>query len=617
MITDGQLIYIKSFADGLRPEPELWIDEWSEKYAVIPAENGAEPGKYNIERTPYAREIMRALSPAHPAKKVVCMVASQMFKTQVALNFMMACIDSQPANFLVVMPSGNLAKRLSNRISNTINATPKVINKIARPRSRDGRNTLDTKEFTGGALFITTSGSARNLAEIPARYVYCDEVDGWELNIQKEGDPIKIVLARTSTYGKRAKLYFTSTPKLEGFSKIHEMYLEGNQCILEVECPDCGHYHQLLNENLNYSKSTDGIINKAWMKCPACLYEIHESEKTKLIKSGKFRETAKGDGETWSCQVSALYAPVGWVSWLELAREYSAAKELYDKNMTEAMQVYVNTRLALPFKSSGSETSAIALRERAEAYKLRTVQAGGCVLTCGVDVQGNRLEAMVLAWGRNFECWIVDYHVIIGSPVEQDTWNDLKEYINKPFQHELGGELMIQKTLIDTGFSTHDVYNFVRENKKNVLAIKGSSRPSRPIISSKPSKQDVRRNGKVDVKGVDKWEIGTDTAKEYFWQRWHLKSGAGAYHFSKDLPIAFFEGLTAETRRIVIKKGKPSIVWEDDRTVRNEPLDLSVYNLAAAYHLGLYKFTDNEWKNEEQKRLKETKKVNDKKNLWL
>jgi hypothetical protein len=42
-----------------------------------------------------------------------------------------------------------------------------------------------------------------------------------------------------------------------------------------------------------------------------------------------------------------------------------------------------------------------------------------------------------------------------------------------------------------------------------------------------------------------------------------------------------------------------------------------VYNLAAAYHLGLYKFTDNEWKNEEQKRLKETKKVNDKKNLWL
>jgi phage terminase large subunit GpA-like protein len=224
---------------------------------------------------------------------------------------------------------------------------------------------------------------------------------------------------------------------------------------------------------------------------------------------------------------------------------------------------------------------------------------------------------MVLAWGRNFECWIVDYHVIIGSPVEQDTWNDLKEYINKPFQHELGGELMIQKTLIDTGFSTHDVYNFVRENKKNVLAIKGSSRPSRPIISSKPTKQDVRRNGKVDVKGVDKWEIGTDTAKEYFWQRWHLKSGAGAYHFSKDLPIAFFEGLTSETRRIVIKKGKPSIIWEDDRTVRNEPLDLSVYNLAAAYHLGLYKFTDNEWKNEEQKRLKETKKVNDKKNLWL
>ena len=115
---------------------------------------------------------MQALSPAHPARHVAVKGASQMLKTQVALNAMMAWIDKAPSNILALEPSLSLAKRLSSRITKNIEAVPALSKKIAAPRSRDSRNTLDTKEYPGGQILITTAGSAANLAEVPVKYGY-------------------------------------------------------------------------------------------------------------------------------------------------------------------------------------------------------------------------------------------------------------------------------------------------------------------------------------------------------------------------------------------------------------------------------------------------------------
>src|SRR5690606_5124774 len=108
-------------------------------------------------------------SPAHPAKRVVTKVASQMMKTQIALNWIGGCIHMAPANILTLLPSLGLAKRVSGRIDKTVKATPVLRERMAEARSRDSRNTLDTKEFEGGTLYATTAGSAANLAELSAR----------------------------------------------------------------------------------------------------------------------------------------------------------------------------------------------------------------------------------------------------------------------------------------------------------------------------------------------------------------------------------------------------------------------------------------------------------------
>ncbi|HEJ3658000.1 TPA: hypothetical protein SL421_005968, partial [Pseudomonas aeruginosa] len=48
---DGAAVYLAAYRRGLKPDPELWIDEWADEFQMIPADTGAaEPGKYHTDR---------------------------------------------------------------------------------------------------------------------------------------------------------------------------------------------------------------------------------------------------------------------------------------------------------------------------------------------------------------------------------------------------------------------------------------------------------------------------------------------------------------------------------------------------------------------------------------
>ena len=38
---DGAALFARAFLAGLKPDPELWVDQWSEEFMVIPDESGA------------------------------------------------------------------------------------------------------------------------------------------------------------------------------------------------------------------------------------------------------------------------------------------------------------------------------------------------------------------------------------------------------------------------------------------------------------------------------------------------------------------------------------------------------------------------------------------------
>lgn len=593
---DGAATYRAAYMRGLRPDPELWIDEWADEYMRIPRESGAaEPGPYRTDRTPYAREPMRCLSPAHPCRRVVTMVASQLMKTQIALNWIGGVIHMAPSNFLMLLPTLGLAKRVSARVAHTIDATPVLKERVAKARSRDARNTMDTKEFEGGTLYATTAGSAANLAELAARYVYGDEVDRWDVDVDNEGDPIELAETRMSTFGRNAKAYFSSSPTIKGASRIDDLFTESDQRHYYVPCPHCHEMQVLEWENLKY---TEDYSKVQYLCCnPECGCLIDEHHKGEMLAKGEWRAHAEGDGETVGFYLNALYAPLGWVSWLGLAKQHDKAKKAQDKGDLEPMQVFYNTRLARLWDSAQEITKASELQARAEDYRLGTAPAGVLIITAAVDTQHNRLELLVIGYGEGLERWVIDHQVIMGDPSDERTWLALDEKLKARYRHTSGVELAICATAVDSGgHHTDEVYQFCRLRRwRNVFAVKGASKPGRPVIAQRPSRVDVTWKGATEKHGAELWMVGTDTAKDWIYNRYALNEGPGALHFSSDLPTDFYQQAVAERKIARYVKGHKRIEWVKGKADRNEALDLLVYNLGMAHYLGLHRYKEAEW----------------------
>jgi phage terminase large subunit GpA-like protein len=585
---------IIDLADSLDPDPDLPVDVWADTYQVIPKDSGAnEYGKFRTARTPHARMVMQALSDHHPCKRVVLMGASQMLKTQTGLNWLMASIHQSPANFLWILPTGKLSKRASTRIAKNIAAVPEVAERVAAPRSRDSVNTLETKEYIGGSLFIVTAGAAANLSEVPARRVLFDEVDRAELNVNGEGDPVALAEARQTTFERNRKSYFPSSPTIKDESIVERLYLRGTQRQALADCLHCGEPQTLEFERLMLSEDGQGAL----YPCMHCGGIHTESDKPRMFARGAWTDGVGGDGETESFTISGMFLPYGWLPWVALMREYSKAKAKLDEGSEEAMIAFYNTRLARSWERQKEQTKAEELMARAEAYRLGTVPAAALVLTASVDTQADRLEMLVVAWGRGLESWVIDYQVIRGDPADLQTWAALDAKLQTRYPHAFGQMLPIKAAFVDSGGSaTQEVYNYTRNKRhRHIYSIKGASRPGRPILSSKPSAVEVRWNGRVEPHGAQLWFVGTDTAKDYLANRWRVKQGVGQIHFSSDLTDDFYRQITAEYRVTLWKHGHRQSRWEKKQADRNEVLDLFVYNTAAAHYLGLHKLTEPHW----------------------
>lgn len=579
---------------GLMPDLDLTVDEWSDRFMVIPKSSGSnEYGPYRTQRTPYARAVMQALSDNHPCKRVVCMVSSQQFKTQVALNWFGSTVHQSPSNFLWLMPTGTLQKRIAGRIDKTIAAVPVLRDLVAKPNSRDAKNNLDIKEYIGGSLFIATAGSAANLSELPARRVAIDEVDRCEENVDGEGDPIKLAESRQTTFKHNKKSYYYSSPTIDGESRIAELFESGTQRRALAECIHCGYAQELIFENL--IMSDDGL---AMYPCSECGGMHQESDKTKMFAKGLWSDAIGGDGETESFCANSMFLPYGWLSWYDLMREHEAAKEKLDQGNDAMMIVFHNTRLARAWKRTVQTVTYQALLDRAEHYPLRIAPEGVLFLTAGVDTQDNRLAAQIVGWGRNLKAWIIDYVELMGDPANDDVWNRLTDLINSGIEHASGRVLPILATAIDTGGHRGEaVKHYVRERKiRNGIAVFGSTRhDAQPL--SKGSLKDINWKGAMDKKGVMLHSVGTVEIKHVIFSR--LVNDAEKdpeermIRFTHDLTPDYFSGLISETYNRQKKRYE-----KKHEGIRNEPLDTLGYAYAALHHSSIraHRFTEKDWK---------------------
>lgn len=591
--------YHKAFKAGCSPDPRLNVSEWADAYRFLSTSTAAEPGRYRTSRSPYLKEIMDRLSPHDPTTEVVLKKGAQVGGTEAGNNWVGCMIDLYPGPMLIVQPTGDTAKRFSKlRLSDLVNSTPRLQTKVKQSRARDSGNTILQKEFRGGALIITGANSAAGLRSMPIKYLMLDEIDAYPADVGGEGNPITLAEKRTSTYKNKKKVFKISTPTFANRSHIDKAYKMGSQAEYKVPCPHCHHKQTLEFKKLNYDKEEvlgEILVSNVAYACESCGSLIEEYHKTWMLseESGAGWVHKFPERKVKSYHLSALYSPYGWYSWEEACEHYE--KALKD---TDEMVVFTNTVLGMEYEEPGEAPDWEILWNRAGGYNIGTAPRGVHIITAGVDVQKDRLEMTVIGWGKRKNNWSIDHEVFEGSPSNDAVWKALRTYVeNTEYEHESGVLLPISLVTIDSGYCTPEVYSFARGNNK-FMVIKGHDRPS--AIIGNPSQTDIRLKNKILKRGVLVYPFASSVAKKELY-RWlaHSTPENGEYpvgfcHFPK-FDKEYFKQLTAE--KLITRKDSNHFAkeeWVKERD-RNEVLDCTVMARAAAYKLGIDKWTDERW----------------------
>jgi phage terminase large subunit GpA-like protein len=389
---------------------------------------------------------------------------------------------------------------------------------------------------------------------------------GAEGGAVSEGDPCDLAIARSETFPNR-RVVMISTPTVQGISRIEQAYSESDQRKYNVPCPHCGAFQVLRWAQVKWP---EGEPDKAVYECISCRKAIEDHHKPGILQRGQWRAEVVGDGHTAGFWLNGLYSP--WNTWARLAKTFLRASK-----SPERLRVFVNTVLAETWEDPSTEKLEISeLMPRREPIT-EPLPAGIALLTAGIDVQQDRLEAAVYGWGADEECWLIGYYVIRGDTTRPEVWNDLDKLLTRNWKHEFGISLHVNATCIDSGYASGTVYGFCRPRyNRKVYAIKG--RAGRyPVWPRKVSH------------GKDRslmFLVGVDPCKD--WIAPHLRiaqPGPGYMHFPLTVDQTFFEQLGSERVRIRYTHGYAVREWFKAPGARNEALDATCYAYAALQSL--------------------------------
>lgn len=585
-----------------RPPPRLRLSEWADRHFYLSPESAADPGKWHT--LPYQRGIMDAITDPE-VEQVSVKKSSRVGYTKIINAAVGYYVHQDPCPILVVQPTESDAEEYSKEeIGPMIRDCPVLTELIAEPRAKDSNNTLTHKVFPGGILSLVGANSPRGFRRVSRKVVIFDEVDGYPPSAGAEGDQIKLGKRRAEYYWDR-KFILGSTPTTAALSRISKIYAEGDQRRYYVPCPHCRHRDYLVFNERNddrghFMRWPKGNPEAAHFVCRECGGVIEEKHKRWMIERGDWRAHAPFKGHA-SFHIWAAYSYSPNATWGQIAAEFVAAS----KGTPDELKTFVNTVLGEEWKDTGDAPDWELLYARREKYPIGTVPRGGLFLTAGVDVQKDRLEWEVWAWGRGKESWSVEYGIEPGDTSGPDVWAKIDALLQRRFPTEAGGELPVSILAVDSGFNTQTVYNWARRYPlSRVIAIKGGT--SATLLVGPPSPVDVTWRGKRLKRGYRVWPIGSGVAKSEFYGWLRLKPikdeagnvtgyPPGFVHFP-EYGEDYFQQITSET--LVPHKeraGFTRLVWELPPGRRNERLDCRVYARAAAAVFGLDRLRESDW----------------------
>lgn len=647
-IASGFAAVFGALAACAAPEDELSVSQWAEAHREVGAESQSPiPGKWSNARGPYLCEPMDACQLENGIARVVIAGCAQFGKTEISLNALMWAIEYAPRGVMVLLPAIDEGRRWSAlKWEPNVEASERIRAKVYQRKSRsaDGSTTM-IKRFRGGSVEIATAGSSKGLQMRTYGLLLADEVDQFEAQVGVGGDPISGAERGMLPYGDEAKTIVSGTYGFAGESRMESEFDASDQRRFYTPCPHCGGAHVLEFSTFSLHEG------RPVFSCIGCGCLIEEGHKRGMNAGGFWLPTfehpeqdeegqpnsararnpappkfiAAEDLDTfapfdpergyrvalrdcegrprgyhlWQAQSNLSSWQVIWKKWQDVQAGVGG-----EPNAIEFAQKI----LGVPYERKVDRPDHEKLYEaRGQLYRDEGIVPEWASIVVGfIDVQHNRLEWGVYAFGRGGVGARIAKGVIPKNPLDWSTWSvDAYALVNTTFHGPMYKARLADYWGVDSGGNaTENVYNFcmpLQHRAQPVLVLKGSSHDKGDAPAFAPGNRvKVRRKG-VTIGTVQLWFTGTHGLKSRVYHG--LAAGvvstesrrleARALVYGRQATKDDFKQLTAEylSKKDPRERGR----WEKPQGVANEQLDIAVGCLALAINEGLDRLDELQW----------------------
>lgn len=604
--------------------PAMSIAAWAEARRTLSSEESALPGQYSMEATPALRGILAACS--DPAiHKVVNQKPAQIgYTAGVVCNTIGYHIDHKPSVIVGVFPREKSAKDFSTeKLEPMIRNTSSLRDKVDLT-SRERGQGMTRRSFPGGLLKLVGSNSPADVKSTSARVVIVEEPDDAASDVRGQGDAIKLAEERAKTYPDHLIL-IGGTPTAKGASSIEAEMRTSDRRQFWIACPHCDGEHVPAWEHVSIPQAAEGTQPRevygthrwedARYYCPHCGEQITDDQRILAIRRAAAVPPLYGwrpevESRVAGFQANELLSIFDGSRVPHLARKYLEAQHEMDNGSPEAMIVFWNATLGLPWEYKGELPAEDELRARAESYAEWTCPAGGLIPLLAVDVQHDRLAVTCWVIGRGEEMWLAYWGEHYGPTIVPGTgaWLDLDQLLTRTVRHASGARLPLAGVAIDCsdGQTSDAVYSYVRNQHRHdrpVIAVKGASETEGKLeiwVPPKPIDPNHRAT-KAAKYGVQVHIVGSARAKDLLlgWAqeggRVRLTgTGPGRLHWYDSVRPDFYEQLLGEIK-IPDRLNPRRRRWKARTDRRNEALDCTVYALYLSRHLRLHLRKPIQW----------------------
>jgi phage terminase large subunit GpA-like protein len=594
--------------------------EWQEQNRYMPAEITEHYGQFDRMTVPHLIEPLNCVDPENPATHIAVMKSVQSAATVTLIEGAIGYFIRYKLGSCMYLTATKGGGRIRSSSALDVLIDNAGLAPYLKPiSSRMQRKTADTtyyKEFSGGVkLLITSYNSIADLKSNTFNLLCRDEWDEAGVELKDQGDVAGIIEGRTM--GVRFyKILDVSTPTRLETSRIYKSFIEGDQCRYYVPCPICGKFQVLTLKGMGkeYGLTFNMIKNeKTGAKmldvtsvryiCEHCKAEFSEAHKQGMLEKGEWQPTWEQSEYSpkspyhRSFHVQGLISP--FLSWTRICQQF------VNTRFGEELMLFKDFTLNYmgnPWASQSKRQSWQDVYDRRGEYKAGDVPPGVLQMTGGCDVHADRIEALVVGWGKGAESWIIEKRIFFGKTEDPNgaVWAELAAWAPTYEKTIKGGKWGITLLAIDQGYNPTEraAKNRPKDYARKPQIVQDFVAVNPHFISVRGvvGQQEIVKGHKVQGGALNlRYDVATDVLKEDIFARLDRTEGDGAIHFP-DFEKENFKQFCSE----VFKELKPGSFGWGKVYERNEVLDCYVYALAVAWYLGIPQRAPEVWDEYEQ-----------------